>query len=72
MGHPEGDSQEPPQYTLKNEGIPRKAGDALWNVVSPSTSSEHGVWVTSLGVQVLGVWLRLPSTPNGSMAVPVV
>lgn len=34
-----------PQYTLKNEGIPRRAGDAHWSAVSCSPSSERGVWV---------------------------
>lgn len=44
-GAPGGGLPRTPQYTLKNEGIPRRAGDAHWSAVSPSTSSEHGVWV---------------------------
>lgn len=69
-GTQRGTPKNPPQYTLKNEGIPRKAGDALWNVVSPlsaqsmvsgSSPLESRCWVCGSGSPALhmAAWLCL-------------
>lgn len=71
-GAPGGALPRTPQYTPKNEGIPRRAGDALWSAVPPLPAQSMASGSSTLGVQMLGVWFWLTSTPKGSMVVPVV